>query len=131
MKRMLIAVLVGALALVSGCDNQEPQPVTPQATAAGVSHPFEDALIARGFSVRETTITHDNTAVVQPADGSKCTVTLEADYPDLSTYHVTKVAGTPVSKLSPALQSALKANISAEELQRVITAQRYVKALHC
>ena len=134
MKRPFIAVLAAAL-LAAGCgksNSTPPPPDNTQPPPVAASYPFQEALIAGGFSVRDTKITHGNTATVEPHDGTKCTVVLEASEPSLDTYRVTKVAGKPVGKLPPALQAMFnRDNIKEDDLWAAIKAQRDAGNLHC
>jgi len=128
--KRLVTVTLAAL-LLAGCSPSSTPPVTDTPPAVAVSHPFQDALVGKGFSLKDMKITGD-TAIVDPRDGSKCTVTIEANHPDAGTYRVTAVGGTPLSQLSPALRDMLKGdNITADDLWHAITVQRQVRQLHC
>lgn len=132
MKLLLIGALATAL-LMTGCSKSStPPPPDNPPPAHTVSHPFQDALIAGGFSVRDTKISRDNTATWDPHDGSKCTAVLEATDKSLETYSVTTVAGLPVSKLPPALRTMLnRDNIKEDDLYAAIKGQRDAGNLHC
>lgn len=131
------AVVLIALAIawaLSGCGGKaQPAPSESPVPPPGVSHPFQDALMGHGFSLKTMKITNENTATVDPPpDAGHCTVVIQASMTSLSDYKVVSVAGTPLAQLPPVLQSMINGvNIDADTLWKAIEGQRGLGAIHC